>query len=54
MIGDDPFPYGIKANKALIETITGYSHEQDLRGDKVEELFAEALDCGGGNVPCCR
>jgi len=43
IIGDDPFPYGIKANKAMIETITGYSHEQGLtpRRMRVEELFAE-------------
>jgi 4,5-dihydroxyphthalate decarboxylase len=44
MIGDDPFPYGIKANKAMLETIVGYSHEQGLtpRQMKVEELFAES------------
>lgn len=46
-VGDDPFPYGIKANAPLLETITGYSHEQGLtpRIMKVEELFApETLD----------
>jgi len=44
MFGDDPFPYGIKANKAMLETIIGYSHEQGLtpRKMKVEELFAES------------
>ena len=44
MIGDDPFPYGIKANRAMLETIVGYSHEQGLtpRRMKVEELFAES------------
>ncbi len=43
MIGDDPFPYGIKANQAMLDTITGYSHEQGLtpRQMKAEELFAE-------------
>lgn len=43
-IGDDPFPFGIKANKAMLETIIGYSHEQGLapRKLKVEELFAES------------
>jgi 4,5-dihydroxyphthalate decarboxylase len=43
MIGDDPFPYGIKANKAMLETITSYSFEQGLTPQKmnVEELFAE-------------
>ena len=47
LIGDDPFPYGIRANAAMIETITHYSHEQGLtpRKMKVEELFAkETLD----------
>ena len=46
-VGDDPFPYGIKANAPMLETITGYSHEQGLtpRKMKVEELFApETLD----------
>ena len=43
LIGDDPFPYGIKANQAMLETITSYSHEQGLtpRQMKIEELFAE-------------
>ncbi|HXV79216.1 MAG TPA: hypothetical protein VEG60_05010 [Candidatus Binatia bacterium] len=46
-VGNDPFPYGIKANAPLLETITGYSHEQGLtpRIMKIEELFApETLD----------
>ena len=44
MIGDDPFPFGIKANQAMLETIIDYSHEQGLtpRKMKVEELFAES------------
>ena len=43
LIGDDPFPYGTKANQAMLETITSYSHEQGLtpRQMKIEELFAE-------------
>ena len=43
LIGEDPFPFGIKANRAMLDTITGYSHEQGLtpRKMKVEELFAE-------------
>ncbi|HEU4344125.1 MAG TPA: ABC transporter substrate-binding protein [Candidatus Binatia bacterium] len=43
VVGDDPFPYGVKANAAMLETITGYSYEQGLttRKMKVEELFAE-------------
>ena len=44
LIGDDPFPFGIKANQAMLDTITGYSHEQGLtpRKMKIEELFAES------------
>jgi 4,5-dihydroxyphthalate decarboxylase len=44
IFGDDPFPYGIKANRALLETIVSYSHEQGLtpRKMKIEELFAES------------
>jgi 4,5-dihydroxyphthalate decarboxylase len=41
-VGDDPFPYGITANAAMLDTISAYSHEQGLtpRKMKVEELFA--------------
>ena len=44
-IGDDPFPYGIKANREMLDTITDYSHEQGLtpRKMKMDELFAESL-----------
>jgi hypothetical protein len=33
----------VKANQAMLDTITGYSHEQGLtpRQMKAEELFAE-------------
>jgi len=47
ILGDDPFPFGIKANRAMIDTIASYSHEQGLtpRRMTVEELFAkETLD----------
>ncbi len=47
ILGDDPFPYGIKANRAMIDTIASYSHEQGLTPRKmtIEELFAnETLD----------
>jgi 4,5-dihydroxyphthalate decarboxylase len=47
ILGEDPFPYGIKANKAMLDTIAGYSHEQGLTPRKmnIEELFAkETLD----------
>jgi 4,5-dihydroxyphthalate decarboxylase len=44
MIGDDPFPFGIKANQAMLDTLISYSHEQGLTPRKmtVEELFAES------------
>lgn len=43
LVGADPFPYGIKANQTMLDTITSYSHEQGLtpRQMKPEELFAE-------------
>jgi 4,5-dihydroxyphthalate decarboxylase len=47
ILGEDPFPYGIKANTPMLETIINYSNEQGLtpRKMKVEELFApETLD----------
>jgi len=41
---EDPFPYGIKANAAVLDTITAYSYEQGLTPRKMnfEELFAES------------
>lgn len=44
LIGDDPFPFGIKANRAMLDTIIGFSHEQGLTPRKmtIEELFAES------------
>ncbi|HEX9146731.1 MAG TPA: hypothetical protein VGA09_20860 [Candidatus Binatia bacterium] len=44
LLGEDPFPYGIKTNAAMLETITAYSHEQGLtpRQMRVEELFADS------------
>jgi 4,5-dihydroxyphthalate decarboxylase len=43
-IGDDPFPYGIKANQAMLDTIISFSYEQGLTPRKmtVEELFAQS------------
>jgi 4,5-dihydroxyphthalate decarboxylase len=42
IFGDDPFPYGLKANRPMLETIVEYSHEQGLtqRRVKMEEIFA--------------
>jgi 4,5-dihydroxyphthalate decarboxylase len=44
MIGDDPFPFGVNANRAMLEMIINFSHEQGLTPRKlaVEELFAES------------
>ncbi|HWO40427.1 MAG TPA: ABC transporter substrate-binding protein [Candidatus Eisenbacteria bacterium] len=44
LLGDDPFPYGIRANRAMLDTITEYSREQGLTSRKIqiEELFAES------------
>jgi 4,5-dihydroxyphthalate decarboxylase len=38
----DPYPYGVKANRNVLETIAEYSHEQGLtpRVVKLEEVFA--------------
>ncbi len=43
ILGEDPFPYGIKANRTMLETIINFSHEQGLTSRKmrVDELFAE-------------
>ena len=45
ILGDDPFPYGIEANRAMLETIIGFSHEQGLTSKKmkIEELFAKEM-----------
>jgi 4,5-dihydroxyphthalate decarboxylase len=42
ILGPDPFPYGIKANRPMLETLIEYSHEQGLipHKSKIEDLFA--------------
>ena len=42
MFGDDPYPYGVKSNRKMLETLIDYSYEQGLTTGKmkVEELFA--------------
>jgi 4,5-dihydroxyphthalate decarboxylase len=42
LFGADPFPYGVKANQKMLQTIIDYSHEQGLTKKKarIEELFA--------------
>ena len=44
MYGSDPFPYGIKANRKLLETLIDFSHEQGLitKKPKIEDMFAES------------
>jgi len=38
----DPYPYSVKANRNVLETIAEYSHEQGLtpRVVRLEEVFA--------------
>ena len=42
IFGDDPYPYGVRDNREMIETIIDYSHEQGLTKEKarIEDLFA--------------
>ena len=44
IFGEDPFPYGLKANRPMLEMMIEYSYEQGLTSKKmkVEELFAES------------
>ena len=44
LLGDDPWPYGVKNNRANLERFMGYSVDQGLMEKKlaVEELFAPA------------
>ena len=41
ILGDDPFPYGIEANRATLEAFLRYAHEQGLAARTMtpEELF---------------
>lgn len=42
LLGEDPFPYGVEANREMLQTLVDYSHEQGLtkRKQAIEELFA--------------
>ena len=42
IFGNDPFPYGMKANRKMLEALIQLSHEQGLITKKpaVEDLFA--------------
>jgi hypothetical protein len=45
VVGDDPFVYGVKGNRDMLQTSIDFSHEQGFIPEKpkVEELFAEQL-----------
>jgi 4,5-dihydroxyphthalate decarboxylase len=45
IFGNDPYPYGVKSNRKMLEALINFSHEQGLITKKpmVEELFAESL-----------
>lgn len=42
IFGDDAYPYGIKDNRSMVQTMIDYSHEQGLISEKlkIEDLFA--------------
>jgi 4,5-dihydroxyphthalate decarboxylase len=44
IVGEDPFAYGINANRPMLEQLVDYSHEQGLTKEKtkIEDLFAES------------
>ena len=44
MFGSDPYTYGVKGNRKMLETLIDFSHEQGLisKKPKIEELFAES------------
>ena len=47
VFGDDPFPYGFKANSKILDAITTYSNEQGLSPRKIdpsELFFKDTLD----------
>ena len=45
MVGNDPFPFGIKANRRMLETLFENSHAEGLtqRLAKIEEVFCPTL-----------
>ncbi|MGH2639432.1 MAG: hypothetical protein ACRDF4_09160, partial [Rhabdochlamydiaceae bacterium] len=47
VFGEDPFPYGFKANAKILDAITTYSNEQGLSTRKIdpkELFFQDTLD----------
>ena len=45
IFGSDPFTYGVKGNRKMIDTMIGFSHEQGFipRKPDMEELFAPPM-----------
>ncbi len=50
VLGDDPFPYGLAANRAVLEQMIGYSHEQGLIPEvfSADDLFADSTRLWAG------
>jgi 4,5-dihydroxyphthalate decarboxylase len=44
IFGQDPFPYGVEANRQFLQTTIDFSYEQGLTPSKehVEDLFASS------------
>jgi hypothetical protein len=44
MFGDDPFPYGVSANRKMLEMLAANSHAEGLTRTlaRIDELFAAA------------
>ena len=44
IFGNDPYPYGLKANRPMLQTIVDFSHEQGFIKEKpkLEDLFAHS------------
>ncbi|HUF41886.1 MAG TPA: PhnD/SsuA/transferrin family substrate-binding protein [Verrucomicrobiae bacterium] len=44
IFGNDPYPYGVKNNRAMLDTLINFSHEQGLivKKPSVEDLFARS------------
>jgi 4,5-dihydroxyphthalate decarboxylase len=53
-VGDDPFPYGLEANRTALEDLVAHSHEQGLIPEPVaiEDIFAPSThDLGSTKEP---
>jgi 4,5-dihydroxyphthalate decarboxylase len=44
VLGDDPWAYGLEANRHVLETLVQYTHEQGLISKRLEvdSLFAKS------------